>query len=190
MDDEQLLANLTTTFDGAAAVISRIQPDELWDPTPCEGWDVARLLAHLVGVQRRWTMAAATGVGGARGWGDELGDDPHATYVAVSAEALAAWQAPGALDQELTMPFGTIPARVGAGILFVEILVHTWDLAAATAQDDAIDPRLAADALECAQGFVTDEARAAGAYGPPLAVADDAPVDAQLLAFLGRQPIA
>ena len=47
----------------AARLAGRIQPDDLGRATPCDGWDLAALLAHLSG-QHRGFAAAARGRGG------------------------------------------------------------------------------------------------------------------------------
>ena len=68
-----------------------------------------------------------------------------------------------------------------------DVLVHTWDLARATGQDDTLDAELAGSVLE---GFVMmgDALVASGHFGPAVAVADDAPVQVRLVAASGRDP--
>ena len=65
--------------------------------------------------------------------------------------------------------------------------MHTWDLARATGQDDALDPAFCAELLE---GMIPAEEamRGSGQYGARVPVADDAPVQDRLLGFIGRDP--
>ena len=65
------------------------------------------------------------------------------------------------------------------------MLVHGWDLAAATGQDDALDPEL----MEACQQIIEpqlDAFRGAGALAPEVPVRADASVQTRFLAMLGR----
>jgi uncharacterized protein (TIGR03086 family) len=71
---------------------------------------------------------------------------------------------------------------------FMDVLIHTWDLARATGQDDTLDPDLV-DA--CATMFLPDmpeRGRAAGIVGPAVEVGADASPQDRLLAAMGRRP--
>ena len=71
---------------------------------------------------------------------------------------------------------------------FMDVLIHTWDLAAATDQNRDLDPELV-DA--CTAMFLPDmpeRGRAAGIIGPAVTVADDASAQDRLLAAMGRTP--
>ena len=89
---------------------------------------------------------------------------------------LTAWRTPGVLDATITLPFGEVPGSVGASINFIDVLVHGWDLAKATSQDRRLEPHLAEPALTLARGIVNDQLRTAGAFGPEVGVAADAPM--------------
>ena len=68
-----------------------------------------------------------------------------------------------------------------------DVLVHTWDLARATGQDEVLDP---AEVRRMFDGIEDhDEAmRESGHYGPKVTVPDGADDQTRLLAFLGRRP--
>jgi uncharacterized protein (TIGR03086 family) len=69
----------------------------------------------------------------------------------------------------------------------MDLLVHTWDLARATGQDERLPPDEVHDFLVGIEPW--DAAlRASGQYGPRVAVPDDADEQTRLLAFTGRQP--
>jgi len=80
-----------------------------------------------------------------------------------------------------------MPGPALAGFTTLDILVHGWDLATATGQPADLDGRLAAHVLGFAEQAITPQTRAPR-IGPPLAIAPDAPVTHQLVAFLGRNP--
>ena len=65
--------------------------------------------------------------------------------------------------------------------------MHTWDLARATGQDDTLDPEYCTVLLDGMTPF-EEAMRGSGQYGPPVPVADDAPVQDRMLGFIGRDP--
>ena len=68
-----------------------------------------------------------------------------------------------------------------------DVLVHTWDLARATGQDESIDAEIAAEMLagmEPIEQLLRDSQQ----YGPRVEVPDDADVVTRLIAFTGRTP--
>ena len=92
---------------------------------------------------------------------------------------------------------GRLPTRTRAGEMTLEelvamtglmdLLVHTWDLARATGQDERLPPDEVHDFLVGIEPWDA-ELRASGQYGPRVAVPDDADEQTRLLAFTGRQP--
>lgn len=78
-----------------------------------------------------------------------------------------------------------MPGSVYAGHRFLDVLVHGWDLAVATGQDDALDPEL----MQACQQIIEpqlDAFRSAGALAPQVAVPADASAQTRFLAMLGR----
>jgi uncharacterized protein (TIGR03086 family) len=68
-----------------------------------------------------------------------------------------------------------------------DVLVHTWDLARATGQDETLDPDEVHGLYE---GMlpIDDVLRQSGQYGARVEVPDDADEQTKLIAFTGRQP--
>jgi uncharacterized protein (TIGR03086 family) len=183
-------ALLDETITSTGTTVGKVRPRQLDDSTPCSEWDVRALLNHVIGVSEAFSRV---GDGTPISPPDPnahyfVGDGYSAAYDSAAAGMLAAWRRPGALDATITLPFGDAPASVGASICFLDTLVHGWDLARATGQDTTIDPRLAEAALEVARNIVSDDFRAAGAFGPEVTVSANAPAGEQLVAFLGRTP--
>jgi uncharacterized protein (TIGR03086 family) len=68
-----------------------------------------------------------------------------------------------------------------------DVFLHTWDLARATGQDEALDPAEVSGFLVGIEPW--DAAlRSSGHYGPRVPVPDDADEQTRLLAFTGRHP--
>lgn len=110
--------------------------DPLWTrPTPCTGWDVRTLLAHLVGehlwVPRLLAGESMTDVGDAYD-GDILGDDPPAAWQQAITRSLLAWAEVEDESVEIQMSFGPTTRQEYARQMLVDLVVHGWDLAQAT----------------------------------------------------------
>jgi uncharacterized protein (TIGR03086 family) len=67
-----------------------------------------------------------------------------------------------------------------------DVLVHTWDLARATGQDEALDPEETRRTYEAM--LPADEMLRGEHFGPKVTVPDDADEQTKLLAFVGRTP--
>jgi uncharacterized protein (TIGR03086 family) len=169
--------------DRAIKVVEAVRPEQLGSPTPCTEWTVQQLIGHLIdGTQ--YLLSAAEG--------REAAQPPHGTggdYRQRVAGVLAALQVPGALERTCISPLGFewSVAQAVAGT-FMDVLIHTWDLARATGQDEKLEPDLV-DA--CTAMFLPDmpkRGRTAGLFGPAIDVGDDASAQDRLLAATGRRP--
>ena len=164
-------------------MLADVRPDLLDRPTPCTGWDLARLLAHMEDGLDAFTEAAAGRV--------EVGPVPEtSTRVDALREKacalLGAWTA--------ALPVRTDPVAVGGvgldGPLLVataalEITVHGWDVGQATGRRTRIPDDLACGLLGIAEHVI-----AAGDRGPrfadPRPIPPDAGAGDRLLAWTGR----
>lgn len=167
--------------------------DDQWAlATPCTDWDVRVLVNHLV-YELRWAVPLLAGRTiaevGDRFEGDLLGADPVGRWDEAAREALTAVDDDGAMDRTVHLSFGDFPGREYAMQLFADLLIHGWDLSAATGQDTRLDPELV---NVCAVWFagVADGYRQAGAVGPRLDVPSDAGPQERLLAAFGRSTSA
>ena len=109
--------------------------------------------------------------------------------MALDAAVQAILDDPVASAQTFSHPMaGTHRLDEALSMFFLgDVLVHTWDLARATGQDEALDAEEVAGMYE---GILPmDEMlRQSGQYGPRVAVSDDADTQTKLLAFVGRTP--
>ncbi|MFD2468272.1 TIGR03086 family metal-binding protein [Amycolatopsis silviterrae] len=178
-------------LDQAEHQITAVTPDDLTNRTPCADYDVRALLGHVVGVLHKLTDVG-TG-GNASGFPDVVtgiaDDDWASTFAKARGEVERVWTDDALLDRDVTLPWATLPGRVALDAYTHEFTAHSWDLAQATGRVDALDPDLAALALEAFQKFAPPEARSEqGPFGPVVPVSDDAEVYPRLAAYLGRRP--
>ncbi|WP_238589049.1 TIGR03086 family metal-binding protein [Pseudonocardia sp. HH130629-09] len=150
-------------LDWVADLARAVPADRMADPTPCDGFDVRTLLAHLVTTLRRpASIAAGTDPLAHPVVSEDVLDDPATAYVAEAAALKAAWAAPegeALLDRVARLPFGEVAARTALTVFLNETLVHGWDLAVATGQAPEADPDLATTALATARVFLPAEPR-------------------------------
>ena len=175
-------------LDATGRIVTGVAADQ-WDAaTPCADWDARDLVNHLV-AGNLWAAELAAGGtiegAGTRLDGDLLGDEPSAAYAASASAAAEVFRRPGALDAPCAVSYGPVPGSVYAGHRFLDVLIHGWDLAAATGQDCTLDPGLMAACLQIIEPQL-EAFRSAGALGPPVAVPADASPQTRFLAALGR----
>ena len=77
--------------------------------------------------------------------------------------------------------------RAVDGFVCFDLVVHRWDLARATGQDETIDPGDVAR-VQAQVDVMGDVMRANGVVGPALDAGPDASAQDRLLAALGRRP--
>jgi uncharacterized protein (TIGR03086 family) len=153
--------------------------DKLDATTPCDEWDVRKLMNHMLETQQYF-------VGAARGNDasppsphppELLGDDPVADFEHARADTLNTFGEEGVIEQ----------TGLSLGIAFSDQLLHGWDLAQATGQDATMPEGLAEAAYEVIHGRFTDEQRK-GVFKPEVTVAPNASAQDKLLGYTGRNP--
>jgi uncharacterized protein (TIGR03086 family) len=169
--------------DRAVAVVEAVAPSQLTWPTPCSEWTVQQLIDHLIS-GADYLLAAATGAGPVSTEGASGTD-----YRMRVGRVLSALELPGALERVCVSPLGfNWPVADAIAGTFMDVLIHTWDLARATGQDEQLDTRLV-DA--CVAMFLPEmprRGREAGIVGPEVVLAENASVQDRLLAAMGRTP--
>jgi uncharacterized protein (TIGR03086 family) len=168
------LAAALTVFVGLATALSA---EALADPSPCDGWTVGDVVAHVATVTEKFGRFAA-GESSVRGRAGAGGIGP------VAAGALEAWRAnPGALERVCVLPFGSFDGATAAGINLFDVVVHGWDVATGAGVPYDLDPALAVVAYPVA---VLLTAEPGGQFAPPVRPPAGAGPLVRLLALTGR----
>jgi uncharacterized protein (TIGR03086 family) len=171
-------------------IIDGVPPDRWHAPTPCTEWDASQVANHIVG-ENLWAGELFQGktveqVGSALD-GDLLDNNPAAAYRRSVSVAQQAVEAPDAMQAVCHLSFGDFSGADYAAQLFMDALIHGWDIARGTGQDTRLEPDLVAACLPIAQEL-TSQFRQAGVFGEDLSVAPDADPQTRLLALVGRTP--
>lgn len=177
----------TQAVDAIRAVAANVSGEQ-WDAqSPCTEWKARDVVNHVVGGS---SMLTALFEG--KTWGEASGGsasipeggDPLAALDAAAEAAKAAVAQPGAMEQEVAFARGPMPGAGFATMMFGDILIHAWDLAKATGQDAT----LPGDLVEACYAIMLPRKgqMPQPAFGPEVAVAEDADTQSRLLGMLGR----
>ena len=161
-------------------------PDGAWDnPAPCEGWTARDVVRHLI----EWVPAVIGRSGLEFPPGPSVDTDPLGAWNVFAATLQAALDDPEVAARKFDVgPPGQMTVEDAIGMIVTgDVLIHTWDLARATGQDERLDPIIVSEMLIGMQPL-DEMLRQSGHYGPKVAVPDDADDQTKLIAFTGRQP--
>lgn len=183
-------AQMQSSAAEAARITAGVGPDQLSGPTPCPDYDTRALVNHLV---------AYTGIGmelraRREPHPDDLATrdftaDPQwaAAYARQLESAVAAWADPAAWEGEIMMGEAAMPADGMARMLFLELALHTWDLAKATGQDHRADDDTAKALLAAVQEYAGMFRQYQG-FGEPVPTRESASDLELAVALSGRDP--
>jgi len=185
-------------LEPAAGVLTRlvegVRDDQLDAPTPCRESTVGDLLDHVDGLCMAFTAAATktpldAGSQAPSADASRLGTDWRTRIPDRLAELADAWRAETAWSGMTHAGGIDLPSDIAGNVALDEIVVHGWDIAAATGQDFTCDPEL----LEAAYAFVQSAVAqnpngSAGLFGPPVPLPDGAPLVDRLIGLTGRDP--
>jgi uncharacterized protein (TIGR03086 family) len=169
----------------AVTLTARIEgvPGDAWsNPTPCAQWTARDLVGHLVDVHGRFQQL----VGRTLVEHPAVEEDPVAAWAAVRDQMQADLDDPARVDEEYDGRFGrsTFGASVDGFVNF-DLVVHGWDLARATGQDDTIEPQ-DVQRVEGQVDAMGDVMRENGVIADPVDPAPDASAQDRLMNSLGR----
>jgi uncharacterized protein (TIGR03086 family) len=166
-----------------ARTVAAVRRDQ-WDlPSPCAGWTVRDVVGHVVemhGVLLRSAGREPAAPGG----------EPLADFRAASAAIQAVLADPVTARREFVAPHAgrtTVEVSIDE-VISGDLVLHGWDLARATGQDDTIDPAEVAAAVAAVERLPEEVRRLPHVFGPPVPVADDAAPQDRMLALIGRDP--
>jgi uncharacterized protein (TIGR03086 family) len=178
---------LELAMSNTARIVDGIGDDQWSLPTPCDDWDVRAVTNHAAWVIEMFGAAVQGDPPPSPRDTDVLGDDPARRFRSICEQALAAWRACDLDQVVVSIPIGDLPGAVAVGINTTDVFVHGWDLARATDQNPALDPAVCEVVLAITRELLPPERRTAN-FAPPIDIAASAPLDEQLVAWLGRKP--
>jgi len=159
-------------------------PDGGWDaPSPCEGWTALDLVRHVIDTHRQFLGLVNRELLPL----PPIDEDPAGAFAISRRQVLADLEDPARATETYEGRFGTKTFEWAVDtFLSFDLVVHGWDLARATGQDETIDPAEIARCWADTQGW-GEMARAPGVFGPALDPPDEADEQTRLLALLGRR---
>jgi len=158
-----------------------------WDaPAPCDGWVARDVVRHMV----EWFPSLFLApVGISVPATPSVDDDPAGAWHALDDAVQGALDDPELASMQLELPMGTFTLQDAVGMLATpDVLMHTWDLARATGQDERLDADEVASTLQGMLSMDESLLRDSGHYGPRVEVPDDADEQTKLIAYSGRRP--
>jgi uncharacterized protein (TIGR03086 family) len=185
------MIDLTPACHRTADVLMNVTDEQLNGPTPCEKLSLRDLVAHVGGLALAFAAAARKEFG-------ELTDTPpvegaprdedwRTIYPARLEELARAWREPAAWQGMSRAGGVDFPGEVGGIIALTEVVIHGWDVAAATGQSYDVDAATVHAVLPHVTAIAA-EGPVEGLFGPALQVADDAPAVDRIMALSGRDP--
>jgi uncharacterized protein (TIGR03086 family) len=185
-----LHAEMTDAADAAARTVANVDSSQFGRPTPCTDWDVRTLLNHLI----LWTSYSLEARANDESVGQELMDRDFAGapgfaagYRAQLDRALAAWADPATWERSLNVMGSPMPSGDVAALNIAEMVLHGWDLAAATGLQYTVSEPAAAAALRAVEANA-DLFRQYKGFADPVEVPPTASVLDRVLALSGRAP--
>lgn len=175
----------------ASAYVSWVRPRDLSRRTPCRGWKLNHLLAHMVGQNLGFAKAVREG---SATRDDHLPQHftpetwQHSTDVLLAAFD-AADPAQSVIEPELAAS-GSLPLHSVIGAQLLDTVVHTWDVARSL--DLQFNPPREIASAVLAVAVTVPDGPARRRAGSPFRPAQIMPVGAsdweRSLALLGRDP--
>lgn len=181
---------MSTALAGAVELLDRslaytrgalagVRPGHLEVPTPCQGWTLRHLLAHMDDALDAYAEAVTGHLSLTPSRGPLRVDSIQA-----KACALLGWW----LDHpphEVALGDQLVPSRTLVTAAALEITVHGWDIHTTLGRTVPVPEDLAGPLLSIAGAVVGTEERLA-CFAPPVAIGPAATDSERLLAFVGR----
>lgn len=172
-------------------LVAAVAPEAWENPSPCAEWTARDVVGHIIDMHRVMFRS----LDGPPSPAPALADDPLGAFRAARADIEALLADPELAASVHDTPGGRMSvAEHVDGVPSADLVLHGWDLARATGQDDTMDP----DELERSWHLVEhlpEQMRIPGAFGPGIVVFGpevpvpaDAPLQDRVLGKIGRDP--
>lgn len=181
-------------MDVTAGIVSHITPEQLGNPTPCQGWLLRDLLAHIIGQYHGFALAASGRPTSLEAFAPRPMADLVAGYRQAAVAVTEAFAEDGVLDRRFHLPEirdgGSFPAAMAIGFHLVDEVAHAWDLAVSIGVPVVFDDEVLRAALSIALRVPNDPvSRGEGsAFAPGHDPGPGRPALDRIVALLGRRP--
>ncbi|MFD7307595.1 TIGR03086 family metal-binding protein [Promicromonospora sp. NPDC059942] len=179
-----------TALADTSRLVERAARGPLHIATPCDEWDLAALLSHMIGQNHGFAAALGDGEADVALYaGPEVTPDGVVDAWEASATALREASARAQPDAPVHLAeFDTqVSATLALGMQLLDTAVHAWDVATALGTTYRPDDATVAFVLENAGAIAARPGGTPGVFAPPLTGTGSDPwTDA--LRLLGRDP--
>jgi uncharacterized protein (TIGR03086 family) len=184
------LALFETTLADAGQLVARVTAADLPRSTPCDGWDLAALLTHMIGQNNGFATAVADGnASPATYLGPDVRRESH--VLAWKASATRLREAFTEAKPEGVVHLAEFDADVAAadalGMQLLDTAVHAWDVATSLGETYRPDETVIAFVLESARLIAARPDGSPGVFATPLPETGADPWS-DALRLLGRKP--
>jgi uncharacterized protein (TIGR03086 family) len=192
---EEILSRYQRRADVFGDKVAAVRPGQWDDPSPCADWRARDVVGHIVQMHAVMLSPLGRDLSPA----PSVEEDPAAAFRAARADIEAVLRDPALAGIESQTPSGSMTvAQHIDGVVSADMVLHGWDLARATGQDETMDPaeveqmwtQNQAIPAELMEKLRTPNAFGPGVvvFGPEVKVPDGAPLQDRLLGFIGRDP--
>jgi uncharacterized protein (TIGR03086 family) len=182
----ELIEQFQRAVDGFGRHVHAVKASQWHDSTPDTEWDVRDLTNHVT-VEQLWVPPLVRGSSiadvGDRLDGDQLGDDPVATWDAAVSASLEAFRT--GLEGTVELSSGPKATADYCWEMTTDALIHSWDLARGIGAPEELDPELVELVYENILPIAA-HLHESGLFAPPVPVPDDSTLQTKLLALFGR----
>jgi uncharacterized protein (TIGR03086 family) len=177
--------------------VAGVRPNQWSHQSPCEDWTARDVVRHVVDMHAAMLRPFGRGLSPA----PSVDVDPLAAFRSARADIEAVLSDPQLSRTGSDTPAGrmTVEQEVDQAVSD-DMVIHRWDLARATGQDDTMDPRDVARMWAATTALPAqwmEKLRTPGAFGPNMKVLgpevqvpNDAPLQDRLLGLFGRDAAA
>jgi uncharacterized protein (TIGR03086 family) len=185
------LALLQQVIDETNRVIAPLSDEQLKQPSPCTEWNIRDVVNHITGGATMFAVSVEQGsvpdeLAGQLMGGDNVGDDPKGAFAKAADRAINAFNLPGAMEKNVVLPFGEMPATVALSIAVFDVACHACDIAEGTGQQISNTATFEA-ALEYGKQMIGPDLRAPGVFDAEVAAPAGATIQLKVLALGGRK---
>jgi len=159
-------------------------PDNRWaSASPCEGWTARDVVRHLV----EWVPFFFSRAGIEFPVSVSVDDDPAKAWAQLRDALQAKLDDPAAASTEYEVFMGKSTFEQGVSqFMFIDLIVHSWDLARAAGLEEQLDPADVHWAFETVKPL-DEMMRTPGVCGPKVDTPPGADEQVEFLAFMGRR---